>query len=199
MKISTHTTRQLVQAIALAIVVAGLAVPAAGAGSGQISDVFSRAVARHQALPDWFERYAASHPYGAGLADGALPAGEPKNETPFTRAAIERPPAQVAATTRASQGSLIQGERKNQLPFTRAVTSSSVASGLSPGTGEAKNQAPFTRSATAQPQTIAAHTSSGFPWGNVAIALAAIALALALAGTSMFARSSRTHESSPAH
>ena len=166
MKFSTHTTRQLAQAIALAVVVAGLAVPAAAAGSGQLTDVFSRAVARHQAqaLADVFERYVASHPYGAGLAPVTLPAGEAKNETPFTRAAI----------------------------------SSSAAFGLSLGTGEAKNQAPFTRSATRQPQTIAVHSSSGFRWADAAIGAAA-AIALALAGAAMFARTARTHESSPAH
>ena len=82
MQISPHTTRPLVQAIALAVVVAGLAVPAA-AGSGQPPDVFARAVARHQALPDVFERYVASHPFGAAAA-AALGTGKPRGSTFIT-------------------------------------------------------------------------------------------------------------------
>jgi len=39
------------------------------------------------AVPDAFERYAATHPYGAGL-DQSL-AGETKNEAPFTRPVVE--------------------------------------------------------------------------------------------------------------
>lgn len=182
MKISTQTTRQLAQAIALAVVVAGLAVPAAAAASRQAPDT--------------------SHPYGAGLAPAALPAGEPKHELPFTRSASERSPAQMVATTRASQAASIQGEPKNQQPFRRAATGSAAASGLSQGAvgaGEQKNQAPFTRSVTAQPQTTFAHSSSGFRWGDAAIgAAAAIGLALLLASAAIFARTSRTHESSPA-
>ena len=83
MQISPHTTRLLAQAIALAVVVCGLAVPAAAAGSGQPPDVFARAVARHQALPDVFERYAASHPYGAA-APATLGAAKPQGSTFIT-------------------------------------------------------------------------------------------------------------------
>jgi hypothetical protein len=83
MQISTHTTRKLAQAIALAVIVAGLAVPAAAAGSGQPPDVFARAVARHQALPDVFERYVASHPYGAA-APATLEAAKPQGSTFIT-------------------------------------------------------------------------------------------------------------------
>jgi hypothetical protein len=36
--------------------------------------------------PDWFERYAAAHPYGVGVQAAADPRGEPKNEAPFDRA-----------------------------------------------------------------------------------------------------------------
>jgi hypothetical protein len=36
--------------------------------------------------PDWFERYAAAHPYGVGVRAAADTWGEPKNEAPFDRA-----------------------------------------------------------------------------------------------------------------
>jgi hypothetical protein len=83
MQISTHTTRKLAQAIALAVIVAGLAVPAAAAGSGQPPDVFARAVARHQAPTDVFERYVASHPYGAA-APATLGTSNPQGSTFIT-------------------------------------------------------------------------------------------------------------------
>jgi hypothetical protein len=36
--------------------------------------------------PDWFERYAAAHPYGVGVQAATDTRGEPKNEAPFDRA-----------------------------------------------------------------------------------------------------------------
>ena len=87
MKISTHASRRFSQAVAVLLVAAGLAVPAATAGKQppdaferavarhQSPDAFERAVARHQpaAVPDVIERYAAIHPYGLGLTAGAAP------------------------------------------------------------------------------------------------------------------------------
>jgi len=41
---------------------------------------------RAAAIPlDWIERYAAAHPYGAGLTAAADRRGEPKNDAPFDR------------------------------------------------------------------------------------------------------------------
>jgi hypothetical protein len=88
MRLSTHTTRRLIQAIALAIVVTGLAVPGA-AGKRNLPRTASRV--------------------GAPIS---VPAGEPKNQAPFTRPAAD---ASVAAAT-------IQGETKNTAPFNVAVT-----------------------------------------------------------------------------
>ena len=54
---STHPTR-IGLALALATAVVALALPAvASAGRAGVA-------------PDWFERYAAAHPYGAGLGPG---------------------------------------------------------------------------------------------------------------------------------
>ena len=36
--------------------------------------------------PDWFERYAAAHPYGVGVQAATDTRGEAKNDAPFNRA-----------------------------------------------------------------------------------------------------------------
>ena len=50
---------------------------------------FTTAAAQSNSAPDWFERYAAAHPYGHNISTLSLSsaAGEPKNELPFTRLA----------------------------------------------------------------------------------------------------------------
>ena len=49
--------------------------------------------------PDWFERYAAAHPYGVGVQAAAATRGEPKNEAPFDRAtSVDTTSAGSAAT-----------------------------------------------------------------------------------------------------
>jgi hypothetical protein len=50
-------------------IVAGIAVPAAAA-VGRPPDVRDAALRATVAVPDAFERYAAAHPYGAGLQSG---------------------------------------------------------------------------------------------------------------------------------
>ena len=48
--------------------------------------------------------------------------------------------------------------------------------------------------------TIVVHTSPGFSWGDAAIgAFAALGIALALTGVGIYARTTRTQRSSPAH
>jgi hypothetical protein len=110
------------------------------------------------------------------LSPVALAGGEPKNDWPFTRNAIDRAPAQVQASD--AQVVVGVGELKNQLPFTRPVAggSAAVTVGQTLG-GEAKNDLPFT-------QVIASPTGSGgFDWGDAGIGLAAgVGIAAILAG-----------------
>jgi len=55
---------------------------------------FAAGVAQNSSAPDWFERYAAAHPYGRNLTRQALSsvAGAPKNALPFTRIAARTNP-----------------------------------------------------------------------------------------------------------
>ena len=55
---------------------------------------FTAGVAQSTSAPDWFERYAAAHPYGRNLNRQALSsvASEPKNALPFTRIAARTNP-----------------------------------------------------------------------------------------------------------
>jgi hypothetical protein len=55
---------------------------------------FTAGVTQSSSAPDWFERYAAGHPYGRNLNMPALSsvAGEPKNALPHTRFAARANP-----------------------------------------------------------------------------------------------------------
>jgi hypothetical protein len=56
------------------------------------------------------------------IAPAALAAGEPKNESPFTRPAHTlRGTQQLATVGHVSVAQRIRGEAKNQAPFTRAL------------------------------------------------------------------------------
>jgi hypothetical protein len=57
----------------------------------------------------------------AVLAQTAVAAGEPKNESPFTRLVGARTP-QVAVNHAVQAGAAIQGEPKNEAPFTSPAT-----------------------------------------------------------------------------
>jgi hypothetical protein len=75
-------------------------------------------------------------------ASAALAGGEPKNESPFTRAVVARALTEGIGVSHAGVTLAISGERKNQAPFTLRVSSASVTLAIS---GEAKSQLPFTR------------------------------------------------------
>ena len=87
-------------------------------------------------------------------AQAALAGGEPKNQSPFVRAAADgRVAAQIIRATSHSAQPAIVGEPKNQTPFTLRVSQyptlarilrvSEIAT--EPSRGEAKNELPFTR------------------------------------------------------
>jgi hypothetical protein len=93
----------------------------------------------------------------AAAAQAALAGGEPKNQSPFIRAAADgRVPAQVVRGTTVPTSTAILGERKNQIPFTLRLSQGPTLArilrvshfGTEP-TGEAKNELPFTRLAGA--------------------------------------------------
>ncbi len=116
---------------------------------------------------------------GGALSPVALAGGEPKNDWPFTRSAIDRSPAQVERT--GAQAAVGVGEPKNQWPFTRPIAGSAgPQASLTLGTGEAKNQQPFT--APVGGATLVAR-STGFDWADAGIGVAAgLGIAAAVAG-----------------
>lgn len=69
-------------------------------------------------VPTRFQRSLLTAFTALVLAPIAIAAGEPKNQAPFTRPALDN--RSLAHATRL-QDPLIQGERKNQLPFTRIL------------------------------------------------------------------------------
>ncbi len=96
------------------------------------------------------------------LAHGALAAGEPKNEAPFTRPVAARSLSQTSHS--ATTPPQIRGEAKNELPFTRPVST---------------------------PPTLIVKTRGGFNFTDGAIgALAGIGVALSAAAALALARKS---------
>jgi len=77
---------------------------------------------------------------GVAAVPSALAAGEPKNEAPFTRAAVSRSLARQLAPSHVASSLVIRGEAKNQAPFTGLHVTVALS-----GNGEAKNESPFTR------------------------------------------------------
>ena len=75
---------------------------------------------------------AAALVAAASLVTPALAAGEPKNQSPFTRAVAPRALAQELARAHASSTRVAQGETKNQLPFTRALVRDVHPDGFGP-------------------------------------------------------------------
>lgn len=135
----------------------------------------------------------------------AVPGGEAKNQSPFTRIVAVTPNDRSDVVSRYLGSHGITGnlaaEPKNELPFTRAVggsvrdTSDVVSRYLgSHGiTGslaaEPKNEPPFTRPVHSVPVPVAT-SSSGFDW-TLAGAIAAIVAALAAGlGAAMLVRHS---------
>jgi len=77
---------------------------------------------------------------GVAAVPSALAGGEPKNEAPFTRAAVSRSLTQQLAPSHVASALVIRGETKNQAPFTGLHVTVVLS-----GQGEAKNETPFTR------------------------------------------------------
>ncbi len=129
------------------------------------------------------------------IARAALGAGEPKNESPFTRPVDGATAAvhlvhQVAGATLA-----IDGEPKNELPFTRpsnddpglAKALSEVSVGAPALTGESKN-GPFSKPVDATVTVI----GGGFNWSDAAIGmLVAAGIGIGGAGVYMLVRTPR--------
>jgi hypothetical protein len=90
----------------------------------------------------------------AAVSQSALAAGEPKNLSPFVRAAAhDRVAAQVIRSTSDSTQPAIVGEPKSERPFTVRLTGYATLARIvrtsytatEPARGEAKNALPFTR------------------------------------------------------
>jgi hypothetical protein len=119
MKSSSYPIR-LRRLILLGAVVAGIAVPAtAGAAPGSPPAVRDAAAAVNGQVPDTFERYAAAHPYGAGLPVDRIVAQERGRQrdlglfgvgltTPESSTLVARPPDVSDAAATARYGSVDQ-------------------------------------------------------------------------------------------
>ena len=125
------------------------------------------------------------------LAQAAVAAGEPKNESPFTRPVVTRT-AQLATSHPASSTD-VRGEPKNEWPFTRRVGIRSTQATGNPTAaepaiqGEPKNQPPFVKPAP----IVISSTDTGFNWTDGAIgAVAGIGIALLVAGARSVSRKS---------
>lgn len=97
---------------------------------------FTATVAHDQIAPDWFERYAAAHPYGRNLNQPApsLVVGEAKNQSPFnSRAATATASLDVFERYAAAH------------PYGRGITTLVAPE----TTGEAKSEPPFNRTISA--------------------------------------------------
>jgi hypothetical protein len=120
-----------------------------------------------------------------GLAPLALAAGEPKNDSPFTRqVGVERTTAQSERPATASQYPTSAGLKADGLRYqgiARVYGQLHSQAQVATGAGEAKNEAPFNTPIVA-PEGIATG-NDGFQWGDAGIGVATgFGLALALVG-----------------
>ena len=213
---STNTRRHLTQVIAVAAVVAGFAVPAAAAGSSQVTDVFSRAVARQPALTDVVQRYLANHASNAGVAAATQPAGEPKNQLPFTRHASQRSSAVTVAArdalnaqtsdvfTRAAARHQVLVTAQQIVPdvFERFAANHPYGARLAAtqintarlAGGEPKNQPPFNRPTNVRSRAQAALSQGSLLQGEPKNQ-APFTRTLALTAAGLLARTARQHQS----
>jgi hypothetical protein len=80
--------RQLAGSVVALVAALLFATTALANGEPKNQPPFTATGAQYNVAPDWFERYAAAHPYGRNLTKAATAlsriAGEPKNELPFT-------------------------------------------------------------------------------------------------------------------
>jgi len=130
------------------------------------------------------------------LAPAALGAGEPKNESPFTRPVAGTTAGVHLVRLVARAAPAIAGEPKNELPFTRpsnddpalARALHEVSVGAPALTGEPKNGPPFSEPVDAT----ATGVGGGFNWSDAAIGmLMAAGIGIAGAGVYLLARTAR--------
>jgi hypothetical protein len=118
----------------------------------------------------------------AVMAHGALAAGEPKNDRPFTRPVADR--VSQSASRLAPQHVSLAAEPKNEAPFNRHV----IVTYRQPSVrGESKNMLPFTASAPVGSAVV--DSGSGFNWTDALLGVVlGISLSVAAAGATLFAR-----------
>jgi hypothetical protein len=174
----THPTR-IGLVLTLATVVAALTIPAAASAS------------RTGVAPDWFERYAAAHPYGAGLGPGID--GRSADTLDAVSAARTATPAPdwferyvAAHPYGAGLGPGIDGRSADTLD---ASVNARQAS-LLPSDG----RSPDTLDAAAAPRPVVFTQPGGFHWGDAGIGAGftgGLLLALATLGTVWLRHESR--------
>jgi hypothetical protein len=132
------------------------------------------------------------------VAPAALGAGEPKNESPFTRPVAGVTSAVHGIRLVAGAPLAIAGEPKNEVPFTRpsnddpglARTLREVSGGTLAPAGERKSEPPFSTPARSEPTVTV--VGGGFSWTDAAIGMLVTAgLGLAGAGVYLLARTVR--------
>jgi len=140
------------QALVLAALVAVLVSPAAALGGSNTG----------KPAPDWFERYAAAHPYGQGILDS-------------TQAlTIDGRSPDTLDATAAAQLQVADGRSPDTLDA-GSVSQLQVADGRSPDTLDAAQAT----------QPIEIVQPGGFAWGDAGIGAIGAALMIALIGGAM--------------
>ncbi len=147
----------------------------------------AQAQPRVRVAPDWFERYAAAHPYGQGVIDTSF-APVVDGRSPDTRDAADSVRLQV-----------IDGRSPDTLEAAQ-TTQLQVTDGRSPDTLEAAQTAqtaqtaqlqvldgrsPDTRDAAQTAQRVEPTSSNGFKWSDAGIGAASGAGLILLLGLSM--------------
>ena len=167
---------RLTQALVLAAIVAALAAPSIALANSYPG----------KPAPDWFERYAAAHPYGAGVLDST--------EAPdvFERYAAAHPYGKGVVDTTQAQAVLTDGRSPDTLDAA-AASQLQVADGRSPDTLDAASTSQLqvadgrsadTLDAALSPQPVTFVQLGGFDWADAGIGAGlATALLSLLAGS----------------
>jgi hypothetical protein len=179
MNTSTYL-RWISRLLILGAVIAGATASVAGAvgrppdvsdaatANATVPDVFERYAASHpygSALPDVVERYAAAHPYGRGLS---TPDVQPPDVRDYAAALAEPSPIErIIVQERGRHGDLAMfGPSPSEAQSSTAVT-----------------RPPDVRDAADSVGTASAGQGDGFDWGDYAIGIGSgIGLSLVLAG-----------------